>query len=212
MSAVADPSSYTILPANQAPWADLQQVFGTRGSAARCQCQRYKLARGETFARLGSDELAHRLRTQTEPSEQGEQGEPAAPDAPTTTGLIAYAEDVPVGWCAVEPRTSYAGLLRVMKVPWEGRCEDKADDGVWAITCFVTRAGHRKRGVAAALAKAAVGYAREGGAHAVEGYPIVTTAVISEELHVGTVGMFESAGFGRVSTPTPRRVVMRINF
>lgn len=203
VSTAATPVSYTIVPANEAPWEDLQQIFGTRGSAARCQCQRYKLARGESFARLGSEELSHRLRTETDPGRPG---------APSTTGLLAYAGTEPVGWCALEPRTAYPGLLRVAQVPWQGRAENKADDGVWALTCFVTRAGFRRRGVAGALAQAAVGYAREHEATALEGYPMVTAAAISAELHVGLVGMFEAAGFREVSAPTPRRVVMRIDF
>ena len=203
MSTAAAPVSYTIVPANEAPWQDLQQVFGTRGSATRCQCQRYKLARGESFARLGREELSHRLRTETDPGRPGAQ---------STTGLIAYAGTEPVGWCALEPRTAYPGLLRVAKVPWEGRTENKADDGVWALTCFVTRAGFRRRGVAGALARAAVEYARLHGATALEGYPMVTVAAIGEELHVGLVGMFEAAGFQQVSAPTPRRTVMRIDF
>lgn len=203
MSTAADRVDYVIVPANEAPWEDLQQVFGTRGSAARCQCQRYKLARGESFVGLGNDELAHRLRAETDPGQS---------EAEATTGLIAYAGTEPVGWCAVQPRTGYRGLLRVMKIPWAGRSQDKADDGVWAVTCFVTRAGARRRGVAGALARASVELARQRGAHAVEGYPILTTAVISEELHVGTVGMFAAAGFRQVSAPTPRRVVMRIDF
>jgi hypothetical protein len=43
-----------------------------------------------------------------------------------------------------------------------------------------------------------------------EGYPITTKDVITEELHVGTVGMFSDAGFVEVSRPTARRAVMRV--
>ena len=203
MSSPAEETRYATVPANEAPWADLQTVFGTRGNAARCQCQRYKLARGESFARLGSEELGHRLRTETDPGQ---------PEAEGTTGLLAYAGAEPVGWCAVQPRPAYPGLLRVAKVPWQGRTEVKADGGVWAVTCFVTRAGFRRRGVAGALLRAAVEYSAERGAHALEGYPMLTAAAITEELHVGLVGMFEDAGFLPVSTPSPRRVVMRIDF
>jgi hypothetical protein len=32
------------------------------------------------------------------------------------------------------------------------------------------------------------------------------------ELHVGNSNIFEAAGFAAVSHPTPRRVVMRIDF
>src|SRR5699024_11975452 len=84
-------------------------------------------------------------------------------------------------------------------------------DGVWAVTCFVTRAGFRRRGVATALARAAAGHARRAGAHAIEAYPITTSAAISEEWHVGMVGMFEHAGLGQVSAPTSRRGVLRLD-
>ena len=67
-------------------------------------------------------------------------------------GLVALHDDAPVGWCAMAPRPAYAGLLRVFKVPWEGRDEDRDDPTVWAVTCLFTRAGFRKRGVSRALA------------------------------------------------------------
>jgi GNAT superfamily N-acetyltransferase len=80
------------------------------------------------------------------------------------------------------------------------------------VTCLFTRTGFRRRGVSRALARAAVEFARERGARAIEGYPINTKNVIAEELHVGTEGMFAAAGFAVVSRPTLRRVVMRIDF
>jgi len=64
--------------------------------------------------------------------------------------------------------------------PLGGRAEDRTDAGVWAVTCFVTRAGFRERGASRALARAAVGHARERGARALEGYPITTTGVTSD--------------------------------
>ncbi len=76
---------------------------------------------------------------------------------------------------------------------------------------MLTRAGFRRRGVGRALAVAAVEHARTQGARAVEAYPITTKDVISEELHVGTVGMFAGAGLVEVSAPTVRRVVMRVD-
>ena len=72
--------------------------------------------------------------------------------------------------------------------------------------------GIPKRGIGRALARAAADHARDRGARAIEGYPIITQNVILEELHVGTAGMFADAGFIEVSRPTPRRIVMRIDF
>lgn len=190
-----------IVPANEAGWDDLQAIFGSRGAAARCWCQRFKLAPGESFGAVPAEDRAWRLRQQTACDD---------PTSPTTSGLVAYVGDVPAGWCAVEPRPSYDGLVRVFKVPWEGRDEDRADASVWAVTCVFVRAGHRRQGLSHELVAAAVPFARDRGAHALEGYPIKTAGAIAEELHVGTVAGFEAAGFAVVSRPTLRRVVMRI--
>lgn len=192
-----------VIPANEATWEDLQTVLGTRGVACLCQCQRYKLRPRESFGSFPAEERAHRLREQVDPGQPGAQA---------TAGLVAHLDDEPAGWCAVEPRPAYTGLVRNQRVPWEGRAEDRTDTGVWAVTCFMTRAGFRKRGVAGALLAAAVEHARTRGARALEGYPITTTKVILEELHVGTVSMFAAAGFREVSHPTLRRVVMRLDF
>jgi GNAT superfamily N-acetyltransferase len=192
----------TIVPANEASWEDLQAVFGTRGDSSRCWCQRYKMQPRESWASVGAEELAFRLREQTDCDH---------PRSRSTSGLVAYVDDEPVGWCAVEPRSHYGRLLRNMRVPWEGRSEDKADDGVWAVTCFVTRAGFRRRRITYALAIAAVDFARRRGARALEAYPTTMTDVLLSELHVGSRGAFAAAGFTEVSHPTLRRVVMRID-
>lgn len=193
----------TVLPANQVAWAQLQRVFGTRGSGARCQCQRYKLGPKESFGGQPVEERADRLRRQTEC------GQPAAE---STSGLVAFLAGEPAGWCAVEPRPAYAGLLRVFRVPWEGRAEDRTDESVWAVTCLFTRAGFRKRGISRVLAHAAVDFARGRGARALEAYPMTTTAALAEELHVGTVATFRAAGLVEVGRPTLRRAVMRLEW
>jgi GNAT superfamily N-acetyltransferase len=202
MTTAAEPA-ISIVPANQASCDDLQAIFGTRGAGSRCQCQRYKLRPKESFGSFPTEERRHRLRQQTDCGH---------PEADTTSGLVAYLDGEPVGWCAVEPRPAYIGLLRVFRVPWDGRDEDKTDEGVWAVTCFFTRAGSRGRGVSRALASAAVAFARSRGARSLEGYPMVTKDVISEELHVGTVATLADAGFVEVNRPSKRRVVMRIDF
>ena len=202
MGATAAVPDIGVVPANEASWADLQAIFGTRGVGSRCWCQRYKLRPRESFAGFPAEERAHRLRDQTDCGHPGSE---------RTSGLVAYLGGEPAGWCAVEPRPAYPHLLRYNRVPWEGRDEDKADGTVWAVTCLFTRAGFRRRGVSRALAQATAGFARDRGARALEAYPIVTTNVIEEELHVGTVGVFAAAGLVEVSRPTLRRAVMRID-
>jgi GNAT superfamily N-acetyltransferase len=63
------------------------------------------------------------------------------------------------------------------------------------VTCFVTRAGYRRRGISRALARATVDFARERGIRTLEGSP-----------------MLAKAGFAEVSRPTLRRLVMCIDF
>ena len=196
----------TIVPANEASWEDLQAVLGTRGDPSRCQCQRYKMQPRQSWASVGAEELAFRLRTQTDCGH---------PESGTTSGLVASLDGEPVGWCAVEARTAYPRLLLKTRVPWEGRAEDKTDEGVWAVTCFVTRTGFRRRGISRALVGAAVDFARQRGARVLEGYPMITQPgreITWGELHVGSRSIFAAAGFAEVSRPTLRRVVMRIDF
>jgi GNAT superfamily N-acetyltransferase len=198
------PAQLSIIPANQASWADLQAVFGTADYPGMCYCQHYK-TRDCHWSSLSGEERQGRLRAQTRCDN---------PRAQTTSGLVAYLGHEPVGWVAVEPRTAYPRLPKVRTV-WSGRQEDKTDDGVWAVTCFVTRKGYRKRGITYALAAATVGFARDQGARALEAYPMITSPgkeITWGELHVGSRQVFADAGFTEVSHPSPRRVVMRIDF
>ena len=196
-----------IVPANKASWEDLQAVFGTRGDPSHCQCQRYKMQPKESWASVGREELGFRLRTQTDCGH---------PDSGTTSGLVAYLDGEPVGWCAVEPRTAYPRLLLKTRVPWDGRDEDKADDSVWAVTCFVTRAGFRRRG------DQPCARTRRGRLRARAAAPAPSRATrCSTSLHRdGSCTSSTSAAAACSSTrasprsagPTVRRVVMRIDF
>ena len=193
-----------IVPANEAPWDDLAAIFGTTDYPGRCQCQRFKVL-GWIWRDSTQEERTAMLRAQTACGD---------PNATATSGLVAYLDDEPVGWVAVEPRTAYA-KLRTSRVPWSGRDEDKGDDGIWAVTCFVIRKGYRGRGLTYPLARATIDFARARGARALEAYPMITEPakeITWGEAHVGARQVFEDAGFEEVSRPTVRRVVMRIDF
>jgi hypothetical protein len=125
-----------IVPANEASWDDLAAIFGTTDYPGRCQCQRFKVL-GWIWRDSTQEGRTAMLRAQTACGEAS---------AAATSGLVAYVEDEPAGWVAVEPRTTYP-KLRTSRVPWSGRDEDKDDDGVWAVTCFAVRKGYRGRGL-----------------------------------------------------------------
>jgi GNAT superfamily N-acetyltransferase len=181
-----------------APWHDVQTVFGTRGDPSTCWCQFFKLTNAEW--KTASRETCEPLLKQ-----QVRDGDPAP-------GVLAYLDGEPVGWCAVEPRPNYLRLTH-MKV-LAGSTEPQDDPTVWAVTCFVVRVGFRKRGIGGALLAGAVNHARSGGARVVEGYPVDPTQrnrVSSADLYHGTVTLFQANGFREVSRPTPDRAVMHLD-
>ena len=132
---MAEPSTedrIVVVPANEASWEDLDAVLGAaKTHGAPCYCQRFK-ARASEWRSTPDDVRAELLREQTACGH---------PDSPVTSGLVAYLDDEPVGWCAVEPRTAYATLVRSVQIPWAGRTEDTSDGGVWAVTCTIVRPG-----------------------------------------------------------------------
>jgi len=83
-----------------------------------------------------------------------------------------------------------------------------------AVTCFVVRTEFRWQGFTDAFSRAAVEFARQRGAPALEGYAMITTPgreITGGELHLGGRSAFAAAGLDQVSRPTERRAVMRID-
>jgi GNAT superfamily N-acetyltransferase len=194
-----------VLPANEASWADVQAVFGMRGQAASCRCQWFKLGWHDLHDTMPVEERIERQRYQTACGQ---------PDAPSTSGLLGYLDGEPVGWCAVEPRSAYPTLSE-QRVVLTKRGEDRADESVWSVTCFVTRVGFRHRGVMRTMARAAVEHARGRGVRSLEAYPIVTDPGVDipwGEAHVGALDVLLDAGFTEVAHPTKRRYVVRMDF
>lgn len=124
-------------------------------------------------------------------------------------GVLAYDGDEVVGWAAIAPR-SETSFARSRVIP-------HVDDlDVWSIFCIRVRPGHRKTGIAHHLLRGALCFAEENGAPAVEGYPLDNQGqrIDSTMAFVGTVGLFEAAGFVKASDTKSvldgfPRVVMR---
>ena len=120
-------------------------------------------------------------------------------------GILAYAGQEPVGWCAVRPREAYPGLERSRVLR---RVDDKP---VWSIVClFVTRA-HRRRGVSAGLLRAAAEFVKKRGGRIVEGYPVEPKTGQAPDAFVwtGLPGAFLKAGFKECARRSPSRPIMR---
>jgi GNAT superfamily N-acetyltransferase len=127
-------------------------------------------------------------------------------------GLLAFEGDEPVGWIAIAPRTELGRIEASRVTP---RVDD---EDVWVIPCVTVSKAARGRGIALALIRAAVAYAGEQGAPAVEAYPRAGAIRTGDDnAYFGTEPLFRRAGFRVVRKPLenrPRnwipRVTMRI--
>jgi GNAT superfamily N-acetyltransferase len=180
-----------IHPLTRDRWDDLAVLFDRPGDPKGCWCMYYRV-RGRDFDRLWGAGARAAFR------EVVEAGPPP--------GLLAYRDGDPVGWCAVAPRESYPRILRSPVL----RPIDDAP-ACWAIVCFYVVRDERRGGVAAALLEAAVAFAAEHGAEAVEGYPKDTDGARrhANELFMGSRSMFAEAGFEEVGRRSPQRPIMR---
>ena len=113
---------------------------------------------------------------------------------------------------AVAPRTAYPRMTG--NAALAGLTGDIDDDSVWAVSCFVVRVGHRRKGIGAALLAAAVDFARANGARVVEGHPVDVAAragrTSGAELYHGAASSFARAGFAEIGRTAPARPVMRL--
>jgi GNAT superfamily N-acetyltransferase len=187
---------FTVLPVTPARWTDLEAVFAGKGcSIARgCWCMAYRRSGPEKTLPAG-----------VRRAEANRADLKALVDAGKAPGLIAYRGKVPVGWISLAPREEFARLKRssVMKP-----VDDKP---VWSVVCFVVPAAHRGRGVAHALLRGAIAYARKRGATIIEGYPVDKQGRSSDDaMWFGAKSMYDRAGFKEVARRKPTRPVVRL--
>ena len=189
-----------VQPAAAERWDDLVTVFGRRGQdPSWCWCQ--------LFLSSGADQPAP-------PSEMADNRRALRQEithAAVPPGLIAYVEGRPAGWTRVGPRS---GLPRVAANRALARVLGESPDAWW-VACLAIDSHHRRTGVGTALLEAAVCYARDHGATAVEGHPVDVAAlkasrVSGSALYTGTLAMFVAAGFSEVGRTFPSRPVMRL--
>ncbi|HEX5686271.1 MAG TPA: GNAT family N-acetyltransferase [Ideonella sp.] len=185
-----------IHPLTPERWPDLEAIFAARGcSVARsCWCMYYRhtgepapLPAGTTGAQANRAELK------------------ALVDAGRPVGLIGYRGDTPVGWVSLGPREDFAKLRRspVMKPVDE--------QPVWSIICFVVPAEHRGQGVASALLKGAVVWAKTLGVSLLEAYPMDKPGRAADDsMWFGAKAMYDRAGFREVARRKPQRPIVRL--
>lgn len=192
--------SLDIRPATRDRWNDLVTVFGRRGDDPWwCWCQRFLRSNIPASSEPAPDHR-HALYQEIR-------------HATVAPGLIAYVDGQPVGWTRVGPRSGFPGVRGNKAL---ARVLGEDDVGIWWVTCFAVNSRRRRSGVGGALLNAAVEFAREQGARAVEGHPVDVTArttsrVAGSAMYTGTKAMFVRAGFIEIARTYPTRPVMRLS-
>jgi len=117
------------------------------------------------------------------------------------TGLLAYADGKPVGWCNYGETTRLSGVMKKLGL-------SAADhDGVGSVACFVIAAPYRGHGVAARLLDSAIDRLRQRGVRAVEAYP-QRSEESAQANYRGPLSMFLHAGF-EPYRETERNLIVR---
>jgi GNAT superfamily N-acetyltransferase len=165
---------------------DLERFSLTHGKFRYCSCMRWRLASGD-YKRSTKESRVASL--------------DALVQQETPVGVLAYLDGEPVGWISVAPRETYAALERFKSLP-------RVDAApVWSVVCFFIDRNERGQRLTLGLLRAAVDYAIAQGAEVVEGYPVEPGARLYT--YMGSVAMFEEAGFHEVARPTEGRPIMR---
>ena len=120
-------------------------------------------------------------------------------------GIIAYDDNRPVGWIAIQPREKYTKLSN-------SKIFQPIDDKpVWSIVCFFVHKDYRKMGISVELIKNACDFAASKGGTIVEAYPTETKTKNSAPvfIYTGTSSAFKKAGFTEVARRSETRPIMR---
>ncbi|HSA81398.1 MAG TPA: GNAT family N-acetyltransferase [Geminicoccaceae bacterium] len=167
-------------------WPALEDLLGGKGACARCWCMYWRI--GAAYRRRPRDENKAAFR------EVVERGPPP--------GLLAFAGEVPVGWCHLTPRADLPWLDRIWRLK-------RVDDlPVWSLSCLYVRKGCRRRGATSVLIAAALTAAKRAKAPALEAYPF-DAAVSPSATGTGYASTFARVGFRTVARRVPARPIMR---
>ncbi len=181
-------------------WDDLVEVFGGgegRGDCGRCWCMWWRLPRAAVGGNAGRGNKAlFAARVQAGPP----------------PGLVGYDGDgLPVGWVQVGPRADVPVWNDPGRLTAPLEAGDAADPQVWGISCFVVRAGHRRKGYFAGLLDAAIGWAKSNGARALDACPVETQDKRpAPSLYHGIAAPFRARGFAEIGRRRPDRPLLRL--
>ncbi|MEO9613002.1 MAG: GNAT family N-acetyltransferase [Nitratireductor sp.] len=177
-------------------WPALEDLFGRQGACYGCWCTHFRLPPATRRHNNRESNRAHfKTRVETGPP----------------PGLIALEDGVGMGWMQIGPRADVPEWNNQGRVSAPLAPDERADAGVWAVSCFFVRGKARGRGLTHRLVAAGIAHARAGGARMIDACPITESrSTRPVGLFVGSTRVFEKAGFERVAERKAGRPLMRL--
>lgn len=183
-------SRFKFYPLTKENWKDFEKLFGKNGACAGCWCMYWRTRRKDFVALKG---------------EGNKKAIKRIVNNGTVPGIIAYADDEPVGWCSVSPRSDFPVLAnsRILKP-----VDDKP---VWSVVCFFIKKDFRKIGLSTELLQAASEYVKSKKGKIIEGYPIEPKQNKMPDVFAwtGFTSAFLNAGFKEIERRSETRPIMR---
>lgn len=191
---------FAAFPLTPDRWEDLVTVFGGgdgKGDCGRCWCMWWRLPRASVVDGLGKENKAlFRKRVRAGPP----------------PGLVGYDEEEPVGWVQVGPRADVPNWNQPRRLTAPLDPDDAGDPTAWGISCFVVRAGYRRRGYFGGLLDAAIDWARDNDARVLDACPVDTQdRRPAAGLYHGLAPAFRDRGFTELARRRPDRPLMRLS-
>ena len=157
-----------IQPVTEGLWPCLEKLFGKQGACNGCWCMYWRIG-AEYHKRNRSLNKAdlHQIISSNRPA-----------------GLLAFVDEIPVGWCQLTPREDLPWLVK------NGYGNFNSGSNVWCISCFYIKPGYRGKGITLALIRFSIDYAKKAGADLLEAYPRK-----SPHSFTGNPSTFSRAGF-----------------
>lgn len=170
-------------------WPDFVVLMGgANGGCGGCWCTWWRVPRS-IWIQSSKAERRNMFRRTVESS--------------SPAGVLLYEGLVPIGWCAVAPRSDYPTLTR-SRVAYP---IDSLES--WCISCMFVRASQRRRGLMTKLILEATDYAFRSGAPAVDAFPQRSGRSGFVDRFVGVEKSFLRAGFRIIEARGENRLAVR---
>ncbi len=188
---IFDVAKLTYAALTKSNFNDLEQLFGDKGACGGCWCMTWRLSTSAYKENKGENNrrLLYNLVNANEP-----------------LGVIAYYNDLPIGWCSVSPKSRLFELKKsriLLTSPFAH---------TWSIVCLFILPEFRRKYFSTNLIRQASDYAFRQGALIVEAYPVVPKNDHLPDVFAwtGIYKSFHNAGFITVKQNSPGKMVMSI--